>query len=160
MMSGVIRQETMVFLLSVLHGAGLALCYDLIRAVRRAFAHSLALISAEDFLYWIAAGFLTFCFAFFHTDGVIRGYMAAGIAIGVILYHFSVSSQVVLFFSWIFLSIGRGCRMILRFLSWPIKKLCQFCKKIIEITGKNGYNKLINKMRGNCYGQKKKKTKQ
>lgn len=86
MMSQVIRQETIVFLTSVLHGALLALVYDLLRALRRVFAHSLAAVSAEDFLFWIAAGFFTFCLLFLETDGVIRGYVAVGAALGVILY--------------------------------------------------------------------------
>ncbi len=87
MMSQVIRQETMVFLTAVLHGALLALVYDLLRALRRVFAHSLAAVSAEDFLFWIAAGFLTFCLLFQETDGVIRGYVVVGAALGVILYR-------------------------------------------------------------------------
>lgn len=160
MMSEVIRQETIVFLLSVLHGAFLTLCYDLILALRRAFAHRPAAVSAEDFLFWIAAGFLTFCFAFFRTEGVIRGYVAVGIAIGAVLYHFSVSSLVVLLFSRLFLLIKRICCMILRSLLLPLKKTCRFWQKTIEIVGKNGYNVFMTKIRGNCYGQKEKETEQ
>ena len=160
MMSEVIQQETIVFLLSVLHGAGLTFCYDLLRALRRAVPHRLAAVSAEDFLFWLAAGFLTFCLAFLHTDGVIRGYVAVGIALGVILYHFSASNLVVRFFSWSFLQIRHLICVILRILWWPVKKICQFWQKIIEIIGKSGYNVFINKIRGNCHGQNKKKTKQ
>lgn len=160
MMSEVIRQETVVFLLSVLHGAALTFVYDLIRAMRRAVAHSLAAISAEDFLFWIAAGFSVFCLAFFRTDGVIRAYVAAGIAIGAVLYHCSLSGSVLEIFSRIFVSIKRMICRILRFLSWPVKKYCHFWQKTIEIVKKNGYNKLTTKIRGNCYGRKKEKTKQ
>lgn len=160
MMSEVIRHETAVFLLSVLHGAGLTFVYDLLRALRRAVSHGLAAVSIEDFLFWIAAGFLTFCLAFYHTDGVIRGYVAAGIAIGVILYHFSASEAVLRFFAWLFVSIKGVFCLIFRFLSLPIKKCCQFWQKIIEIAGKNGYNVFIKKMRGNCYGGQEEKTKQ
>lgn len=160
MMSEVIRQETIVFLLSVLHGAGLTFCYDLLRALRRAFAHGAAAVSVEDFLFWIAAGFLTFCFAFFRTDGVIRGYVAVGIAIGVILYHFSISSAIVFLFSRFFLLIRRLCCRLWSLLSLPLKKTCRFWQKTIEIVGKNGYNVFMKKIRGNCYGQKEKETEQ
>ena len=91
MMSDVIHQETVVFLLSVLHGAGLTFGYDVLRSLRRAFRHSMAAVSVEDFLFWLSAGFLTFCLAFFRTDGVIRGYVAAGMAIGAVLYHYTLS---------------------------------------------------------------------
>ncbi len=145
MMSEVIQQETVVFLLSVLHGAGLTLCYDLLRALRRAIPHGLAAVSAEDFLFWLAAGFLTFCLAFFYTDGVIRGYVAVGIALGVTLYHFSLSGLVVRLLSRLFLLIKRFFCVIVRFLSWPVKKTCHFWQKIIEIIGKSGYNVFMKK---------------
>ena len=79
MMSSVIRQEIWLFLLSVLHGASLALFYDLFRSLRRAIPHGIVLLSLEDFFFWMTAGFLTFCLVFSGTDGVIRGYVAAGI---------------------------------------------------------------------------------
>ena len=64
MMSSVIRQEMWIFLLSILHGIFLTLLYDLFRSLRRAFPHGIVLISLEDFFFWMAAGFLTFCLIF------------------------------------------------------------------------------------------------
>lgn len=87
MMSHVIQQETAVFLLSVVHGALLTLIYDFFRALRRVFCHSAAAVAAEDFFFWLAAAFLTFCLAFLKTDGVIRGYVAVGIVLGAVVYH-------------------------------------------------------------------------
>ncbi len=160
MMSEVIRQETVMFFLSVLHGACLTFCYDLLRAARRAFRHGIAAVSAEDFLFWTATGFLTFCLAFFRTDGVIRGYVAAGILIGAVLYHFSVSALVVRVFARLFLSVKRIFCAIMGVVSWPAKKICRFIKKIIEIAGKSGYNKFRKKLRGNCDGKKEEKAQQ
>ena len=48
MMSSVIRQEIWLFLLSVLHGASLALFYDLFRSLRRAIPHGIVLLSLDD----------------------------------------------------------------------------------------------------------------
>lgn len=93
-MSSMIRQETAVFFSSVLHGILLALAYDILRALRRAFAHNLAAVSAEDFFYWMLAGFLTFGLIFLKTDGVIRGYVVVGIGIGALLYHNSCSALI------------------------------------------------------------------
>lgn len=160
MMSQVIRQETAVFLISILHGIGLTFIYDVIRALRRTWDHGLAAVSAEDFLFWMAAGFLTFCLAFSRTDGVIRGYVAAGIFLGVILYHFTVSSLVVTVFSKIFQFVRGVFCLFLRILSGPARFFCSFLKKVIEFIGKKGYNKFNKKIRGNCHGKKKKARQQ
>jgi spore cortex biosynthesis protein YabQ len=148
MMSEVIRQETVVFLLSILHGTGLAFLYDLIRSLRRVFRHGMAAVSAEDFLFWITAAFLTFCFAFSRTGGVIRGYVAAGMALGVIFYHFTVSTLIIKIISLIFLNIrkifGYFAQIIWKF----IKKTCLILKKIIEFIKKRGYNVFRKKNKG------------
>lgn len=95
MMSQVIRQETMVFFMAVVHGAMLALFYDFLRALRRIVPHGFAAVSAEDFLYWLAAGFLTFCLLFLETDGEIRAYVAVGIGLGAVLYLLVFSRYVI-----------------------------------------------------------------
>lgn len=148
MMSDVIRQETVVFLLSVLHGVMLTFLYDLLRALRRAFRHGVAAISIEDFLFWLAAGFLTFCLAFSETDGVIRWYVAVGIAAGAALYHETASPWIVRGLAgllrlikgaagWV---IGR-IRRVVRILSLPVKKFYTKIKKRIEKEKKTDYNR-------------------
>lgn len=160
MMSAVIHQETVVFFLSVLHGAVLTLGYDVLRAFRAAFRHSTAAVSLEDFLFWLTAGFLTFCLAFFYTDGVIRGYVAAGMAIGSILYHYTLSTLAVRVLSGFLLGGKRLFLWFFRIVSMPVRKICLLLKKVIEFAGKRGYNKIKKKVRGNCHGGKKKTAKQ
>ncbi len=159
MMSTVIQEETMIFLWSVLHGAAMTLLYDVLRALRRAFPHGLLAVSAEDFMYWLTAGFLTFCFAFQRTDGVVRAYVAVGIAIGAVLYHHSVSSGFVKALAWLLTQIRRGCSCVFRRLSRifraiakilakpiakilakPVRKKRIKSQKTIEIHRKKGYN--------------------
>lgn len=89
-MSSVIRQETAVFLIFILHGAALTFLYDILRALRRCFRHGLLSLSIEDFLFWLTAGFLTFYLAFRKSDGIIRGYAAVGILIGFLLYRLTL----------------------------------------------------------------------
>lgn len=161
MMSDVIRQETIVFFLSVLHGLGLIFVYDLLRALRRAVPHGIFAVSVEDFFFWIAAGFLTFCLVFLRTDGVVRGYVAAGIGIGCILYHFTVSPLVVKLFSALFRTVKKTVIWLCRAVSAPFRTVWKFLKKIIEFAGKKAYNN--NKyriIRGNRHGRKKKTSKQ
>ena len=163
MMSHVIREETMVFLFSILHGILLAFGYDVLRAFRRAFRHSIAAVSAEDFLFWMVAGLLTFCLAFFRTDGVIRGYVIAGIGLGALLYHFTASAAVVFALAFILKKIKHVAIRIAGLLSKPCKKICVFLQKRIEFARKSSYNVNKNakkKVRGNGHGRKKKTAQQ
>ncbi len=128
MMSQVIRQEALVFLAAVLHGFCLALVYDLLRALRRVFAHSSAAVSAEDFLFWIAAGFLTFCLLFLKTNGVIRGYVAVGAALGVLIY-LSMFSRFVL---WIVTGILGGIRTAVKTAGKMIQKAQRASGKAVK----------------------------
>ncbi len=141
-MSQVIRQETVVFLLSVLHGAGLTFLYDLIRSLRRAFRHSLPVVSAEDFLFWMTAGFLTFCLAFSETDGIIRGYVAVGIMLGAVLYHAAFSQLVVRTVSGFLKLVKHGVCLLWKILSKPAEKIWMKWKKVVVFTRKKAYNKI------------------
>lgn len=151
MMSAVIHQETVIFLMAVLHGIGLTVLYDLLRALRRAVPHGVAAVSCEDFLFWITSGFLTFCFAFRYTDGVIRAYVSAGIALGAVLYHFTVSTVVLKAVARLFTfvaDVAAGVfsfwKRILMRLSFGTSRLCRkirrFLKKTIEFKKKRRYN--------------------
>ncbi|MCC8101047.1 MAG: spore cortex biosynthesis protein YabQ [Clostridiales bacterium] len=129
-MSGVIRRETAVFLISVLHGAVLTLLYDFLRALRRSFRHSLSVLSAEDLFFWLLAGFLTFYLAFRETGGVIRGYVAAGILIGFLLYDFTLSPLVVKVLSRLFLLLQRIIGFPVRVILCAAKNILGFFCKI------------------------------
>lgn len=140
MMSQVIRQETTVFFLAVFHGIGLIFVYDLLRAFRRVFRHGNAAVSVEDFLFWILAAFLTFCFAFLKTDGIIRGYAAVGILLGAVLYHVSVSRYIVSGVCVFFRGIRMLVRGIRKILSKPVEKIWRKWKKAVVFAGKKAYN--------------------
>lgn len=177
-MSSVIRQEVIVFFSAVCHGILLTFGYDILRALRRAFVHNLAAISAEDFLFWLIAGFATFCLLFGRTDGVLRGYVAVGIMLGALLYHSTVSRPFVKLFAALLGYMRKGCQFLCRCLIFPAAKTAAVGKKLIELASKRGYNlvvklkkrwKLIRRKnenfahkdkRGRRYGKKKKASKQ
>lgn len=178
MISEVITQETAVFLLSALHGILVAALYDLIRALRRVFLHGTGMIALEDLLFWLTAGFWTFCFLFQNTDGVIRGYIAAGFLLGAVLYHVTISDLAVRLAAAVLLIEKKAVMAVIHTLSKPVKKIWQIWKKMIEFAQKKGYNaskmrrdrpendpkknicdKVRNK-RGRQYGTKKEKTQQ
>lgn len=128
MMSQVIQKETMVFLMAAGHGAMLALIYDFLRALRRVIPHSMSAVSAEDFLFWIAAGFLTFCLLFLETDGEIRGYVAVGIALGTALYLQIFSTYV----RTVLTAVFGFWRDMFKVLCFPVRKLSGFLARIRE----------------------------
>lgn len=160
MISPAIRQETVIFLLAALHGIFLAVGYDVLRGLRKAVPHSGLAVSCEDFFYWIAAGFLTFLLAFSVSDGVLRGYAAAAMALGALLYLETVSRAVQKLFAGIFglfcflagsivRFASRGKAEVKRFLLRRIRKkwnyfaakICGKAQKRIEIKKKKRYNK-------------------
>ena len=72
---------------SVLVGAVLFVVYDLIRILRRLFPHGIIWISLEDLIYWSIAGiwfFLRLCQV---NDGIVRGYILFGMALGAWMYY-------------------------------------------------------------------------
>lgn len=166
MISPAIRQETLIFLLAAFHGIFLALVYDVLRGLRKAVPHSALAVSFEDFFYWIAAGFLTFLMAFSVSDGVLRGYAAAAIVLGALLYFETVSRSVQTFSTWLFSPFCFLAGNIVRFASEgraAVKRLL-FCRirkkwsyfafkirgkaqKRIEIKKKRRYNKKSTKKR-------------
>ena len=137
MISPAIRQETLLFFLAVLYGAGLAFFYDLLRGLRMAVPHRSGAVSVEDFLYWIAAGFGTFLLAFSVSDGVLRFYGGVGIALGALFYLETISR-------W----IRKGARAFFGFFYFFVRSMSDFVNKIldkirkgIEIRKKKRYNK-------------------
>ncbi len=142
-MSSVIRQETAVFLFFTLHGALLTMSYDVLRALRRSARHSLLLLSLEDFLFWMAAGFQTFYLAFRESDGAIRGYAVVGMLLGSVLYHVTLSPVIVKLLSALFRCFAGAWRMMkrpCRVLRKLVQKNCKNCKKRIENARKKVYN--------------------
>ncbi|MCD7954802.1 MAG: spore cortex biosynthesis protein YabQ [Lachnospiraceae bacterium] len=140
-MSSVIRQETAVFFIFILHGVMLTLLYDVLRVLRRSYRHHLLVLSLEDFLFWLLAGFLTFWLSSQETNGVLRSYAAVGIFLGFLLYHLTVSQLVVRLLTSLFRLPAAAAALLWRMLSIPVKKICKNHKKRIEFTRKRGYNK-------------------
>lgn len=137
MSSPVIRSEMILFFLAVLHGILLELWYAVLRGLRRAVPHAGAVVSVEDFFYWLAAGFVTFLLLFSVSDGVLRGYAVIAMALGALLGHVTVSPVVQRAVECFFCFI---CFLVRRFLLMKDKILCKVQKRI-ENKRKRRYNK-------------------
>jgi spore cortex biosynthesis protein YabQ len=72
---------------ALVYGAALAAAYDVLRIFRRILPRGTVCVSLEDIVYWAAACGCTFAFFFAVNSGELRAYLAAGIAVGAVLYH-------------------------------------------------------------------------
>ena len=72
---------------SFLYGVCLFIGYDMLRIIRRVFSHGIIWVSVEDFFYWLVSGgffFLRLCQV---NNGIIRGYILLGMALGAWVYY-------------------------------------------------------------------------
>lgn len=86
--------ELALFLRSLLLGAGLLAVYDGIRIFRRFFSHGMLWISLEDAVYWTAAAIFFFLQLCEVNNGIIRGYILLGMALGAWIYYCLLSRLV------------------------------------------------------------------
>ena len=81
-----------VFLLhSFLLGVGMAFLYDILRILRRVFAHSTSMVSLEDLAFWIHCAGKVFLLMFHESNGNLRWFAVLGALAGMYLYHRTIS---------------------------------------------------------------------
>lgn len=84
-MDGLLREIELTGI-SLLAGAWLMMCYDLLRVFRILVRHKNLWVGLEDFFYWIYAGVTAFLLLYRENDGRLRAYVIAGIFVGMVLY--------------------------------------------------------------------------
>ena len=91
-----ISQQTALFLLSVVLGAGLGVVYDCFRVFRIIFprAAKSADVAVQDVIYWLIYGFCVFCFAAVLARGQVRFFIVLGSLIGFVLYIITIGNTV------------------------------------------------------------------
>ena len=67
-MAEFIVEELYVFLVMIAIGAAMSATYDVLRIIRRAVRHSVAVTSCEDVLYWIIWAFSAYRIFLFIND--------------------------------------------------------------------------------------------
>ena len=88
-------KELQFFGLAVLRGILLLVIYDLLRIFRRIVPHGVLAVSVEDIFYWISTALLIFQLLYQENDGALRGYALVAVALGMLLYHRTVSDWLV-----------------------------------------------------------------
>lgn len=125
-MNYAIISELAFFLVSVLWGSILLLTYDVLRIIRRLIKHGALILAFEDLIFWIAASIFIYSMIYRQNNGIIRGFSMAGMAIGMVLYHYLMDDYLVNL-------IVKVIRFLLRPLSLAIKVVK---KGILFITAK------------------------
>ena len=94
-MSLQIRGEVVLFLHSMAAGVFLLVLYDIIRIVRRVIPHRGLFVAAEDLLYWLFHALFLFYLMYRENSGAVRGYLIAGVLLGMLAYNRTVSPHLV-----------------------------------------------------------------
>ena len=146
MSSGVspaITQEGGLLLLSFGVGVLLMLSYDILRIFRKIISHGTFFLAVEDVIYWLACSLVVFAMLYRENDGLLRWFVLAGIARGMMVENHFLSPYIVKISSKIILKVLGFFGKILKFMLKPVritagrgKKFCLFIKKQLKKTGK------------------------
>lgn len=85
------KMELILFARAFWYGGLLFFVYDCLRILRQLSKHPAVLLCAEDVLYWLGSGLYLFRGFYRDNDGIIRGYILAGVLLGMLAWHFTVS---------------------------------------------------------------------
>lgn len=94
-MSAGILGELQFFGLAVIRGVLILVLYDILRILRRIVPHGNLAVALEDLFYWLGTAFLVFQLLYRENDGAVRGYALFAVALGMLLYHQTVSGWLV-----------------------------------------------------------------
>ena len=76
---------------SFLLGLWITFLYDILRILRRVFAHSAGMVSLEDLAFWMYCAGKVFLLMFHESNGNLRWFAVMGALTGMYLYHKAVS---------------------------------------------------------------------
>jgi len=126
-MSELITWEWKFFAIAVMWGMILSIAYDALRIFRRVIIHrKVALLAAEDILFWMICGFAMFHVIFMVNDGIIRSFALVAFGIGSAMYQYTVSYYIVKYLSKMLIFLKRmSIKIAARIVINPLKILCK-----------------------------------
>lgn len=134
--SETITKEGSLLLISILSGAILMLAYDVIRIARKIIKHGTIIIALEDGIYWLVCACTIFAMLYRENEGLLRWFVLAGIAVGMLIENQCFSPWIIKFFVHVIKVILRYVRKLLNILEKPVKKVGRRGKKIFLFFGK------------------------
>ena len=116
---------------SFLLGLWITFLYDILRILRRVFAHSTGMVSLEDLAFWIYCAGKVFLLMFHESNGNLRWFAVMGALTGMYLYHKAVSPFFVKYTALCINTLLHPLRKILkRTEMWLKKKLTSLWKML------------------------------
>lgn len=123
-----------VFLLhSFLLGVGITFLYDILRILRRVFAHSTSMVSLEDLAFWIYCAGKVFLLMFHESNGNLRWFAVLGALAGMYLYHRTISPFFVKYVALGLNTLLHPIRKALRITGNWLKKQLTILRKMLKI---------------------------
>ncbi len=135
-----VNTQTMIFFQSLLLGAALGMVYDLFRVFRVAVPLPAGVIVAEDVLYFVFSGFVSFFFAMTVNFGQIRFFILLGEAIGFLLYYLTLGVLVMRCAQKIIDAVWWLLRLMGKLFSPVIRLFCWLGRRAKRILGKWNQN--------------------
>ena len=125
-MSSPVISENLFLLYSLGMGIFITFIYDILRIIRRVFAHKNILISLEDILFWMFCAISVFYLMHAESNGTLRWFAIMGALVGMLLYKKTVSP---FFVKWVSLGLQK-------FLAWMGKIVHILLKPVCFLMGK------------------------
>lgn len=147
-MSKEITGELWFLFQSLLLGGGIIILYDCLRILRRVIKHSRIIITGEDILYWIVCGLLIFRMFHNENDGVLRGFSAIGIVLGMLICQCTISKLLVKYLSLIINKVIEYIAKLIRLILKPFTFVGRKTGKVMYNTGKKGKKGVKNITKG------------
>lgn len=120
-------------------GAGILICYLVVRVIKRFFVHRNMVLGVLDILYWLLTGLLIFLKIYETNQGILRSFILLGMAFGAYLAHL---------FPGPFLE-----KILCKILEFPVRTVKKsinrllFCKKRCKILARQFVNQYKNSTR-------------
>lgn len=134
--SGTIAQEGNLLLISLAFGMLLMLGYDVLRILRRMVKHGAVIMAVEDSLYWLSCAVGIFAMLYQENDGLLRWFVLAGIALGMLMENSWISPLVIRIAVVILTALTKRLAKIWKVVEMPGKKVFFFFRKQLKKIGK------------------------
>ena len=141
--SPAITREGGLILLSFGMGVLLMASFDVLRIFRQIITHGTFSLGVEYIIYWLACSLLVFAMLYRENDGLLRWFVLAGTALGMMVENHFLSPFIVRLISRVIKKVLSFLGKVLKFFSGPLrrlgkrgKKVCIFLKKQLKKIGK------------------------
>lgn len=134
-----IAKEALLLINSLYTGLLVMAYYDILRLFRRLIKHNNFFVGAEDFIFFIIAGFAVFSMVYVENDGRLRWFIIAGTFAGGIIYEKSFGKFLVKYTA---KYVGKLLNIVLK---KPITKLIMCIRYLFRKVVVNNVKKLRKK---------------